>query len=43
MLFRRVQDKLSGLEFGDGDEAPYPVKAQVDLLIKQVGVSSTAR
>ncbi|CAN0011117.1 unnamed protein product [Ectocarpus sp. 12 AP-2014] len=34
-VIRRVQDKLSGLEFGDGDEPPYKVKAQVDLLIKQ--------
>ena len=34
---RRVQDKLSGLEFQEGDEPPHGVKAQVDMLIKQVG------
>lgn len=36
---RRVQDKLSGLEFQQDHGPPLEVKAQVDLLIKQVGLS----
>ncbi|CAM9760568.1 unnamed protein product, partial [Hapterophycus canaliculatus] len=35
-VIRRVQDKLSGLEFRETDEPALAVKAQVDTLIEQV-------
>lgn len=36
-VIRRVQDKLAGLDFGNDE--PYEVEKQVDLLIKQVWYS----